>query len=176
MLSIQDFLKKINTNSVVRENIPMGLGMSFPVLNITGDRLLVSVFYYRTILRPNDQTLLMPPEYFLTFDYPSAKLTSFQSLWLDSRYSKMNFGKPVGTFRHDAVKHLDRNGYRQMKTELFDVLNRLIAYLGDEGEFTQKDEEKLSQLYSMMTEPSLHPFYKAISPKFFERYIEKEQN
>ena len=44
MLSIQDFLKKINTNSVVRENIPMGLGMSFPVLNITGDRLLVSVF------------------------------------------------------------------------------------------------------------------------------------
>ena len=88
----------------------------------------------------------------------------------------MNFGKPVGTFRHDAVKHLDRNGYRQMKTELFDVLNRLIAYLGDEGEFTQKDEEKLSQLYSMITEPSLHPFYKAISPKFFERYIEKEQN
>ena len=86
MLSIQDFLKKINTNSVVRENIPMGLGMSFPVLNITGDRLLVSVFYYRTILRPNDQTLLMPPEYFLTFDYPSAKLTSFQSLRLDSHH------------------------------------------------------------------------------------------
>lgn len=44
MLSIQEFLKKINTGSAVRENIPMGLGMGFPVLNITGDRLLVSVF------------------------------------------------------------------------------------------------------------------------------------
>ena len=77
MLSIQEFLKKINTGSSVRENIQMGLGMGFPVLNITGDRLLVSVFYYRSVLRPNDQTLLMPPEYKLTLDYPSWKLTSF---------------------------------------------------------------------------------------------------
>lgn len=174
MLSIQEFLKKMNTSVVVRENIPMGLGMGFPVLNIVGDRLLVSVFYYRTILRPNDKTLLMPPEYFLTFDYPSAKLTSFQSLRLDQRYQKLDFGKPVGTFRHEAIKHLNRDEYKQMKIELFDVLNRLIAYLGDEGEFTQKDEEKLHQLYSMMTEPSLHPFYNAISPIFFERYIGKE--
>ena len=35
MLSIQEFLKKINTGSAVRENIPMGLGMGFPVLNIS---------------------------------------------------------------------------------------------------------------------------------------------
>ena len=88
MLSIQEFLKKINTGSAVRENVPMGLGMGFPVLNITGDRLLVSVFYYRYVLRPNDQTLLMPPEYKLTLDYPSGKLISFENLRLDPRYAR----------------------------------------------------------------------------------------
>ena len=173
MLSIQEFLKKINTGSAVRENIPMGLGMGFPVLNITGDRLLVSVFYYRSVLRPNDQTLLMPPEYKLTLDYPSGKLTSFENLRLDPRYAKVNFDKPLGTFRHAAIKHLDRDGYMKAKEDLYNTLNLLIAYLGDEGEFTQQDEEKLARLYGMMAEPSLYPFYKAISPQFFTRYIEK---
>ena len=115
MLSIQEFLKKINTGSAVRENIPMGLGMGFPVLHITGDRLLVSVFYYRSVLRPNDQTLLMPPEYKLTLDYPSGKLISFENLRLDPRYAKVNFDKPAGTFRHEAIKHLDRDGYKKAK-------------------------------------------------------------
>ena len=173
MLSIQEFLKKINTGSAVRENIPMGLGMGFPVLNITGDRLLVSVFYYRSVLRPNDQTLLMPPEYKLTLDYPSGKLTSFENLRLDPRYAKVNFDKPLGMFRHEAIKHLDRDGYKKAKEDLYDALNRLIAFLGDEGEFTKEDEEKLSGLYTMMTEPSLHPFYRSLSPQFFERYIEQ---
>ena len=115
MLSIQEFLKKINTGSAVRENVPMGLGMGFPVLNITGDRLLVSVFYYR----PNDQTLLMPPEYKLTLDYPSGKLISFENLRLDPRYAKVNFDKPVGKFRHETIKHLDRDGYKKAKEDLY---------------------------------------------------------
>lgn len=173
MLLIQDFLKKINTNSVVRENIPMGLGMGFPVLNITGDRLLVSVFYYRSILRPQDQTLLMPPEYTLTVDYPSGKLISFENLRLDARYAKVNFDKPAGTFRHEAIRHLDREGYRKAKEDLYEALNRLVAYLGEEGDFTQQEEEQLSQLYGSMTEPGLHPFYRALSPQFYTRYIEK---
>ena len=36
MPSIQEFLKKINTGSAVRENILMGLGMGFPVLTLQG--------------------------------------------------------------------------------------------------------------------------------------------
>ena len=59
------------------------------------------------------------------------------------------------------------------KEDLYNTLNLLIAYLGDEGEFTQQDEEKLARLYGMMAEPSLYPFYKAISTQFFTRYIEK---
>lgn len=173
MLSIQAFLKQINTNSVVRENIPMGLGMGYPVLNIAGDRLLITVFYYRSILRPQDQTLLMPPEYMLTFDYPSGKLTSFENLHLDPRYAKVNFDKPAGTFRHEAIRHLDRHEYKQMKTELYEIFDRLIAFLGEEGNFTQEDEKKLAELYGMLAEPCLYPFYRAASVHFFDRYINK---
>ncbi len=173
MITIQNFLKIIKTSSVTRENIPMGLGMGYPMLNITNDNLLVSIFYYRSVLRPDDKTLLMPPEYMLTFDYPSGKLTSFENLRLDSRFSKVVFEKPVGLFRHDAIKHLNHEEYKEKKEELYNSLNKLIASLGDEGEFTQSDEAELLKLYSMMTEPALHPFYKFIAPKFFERYIRR---
>ena len=122
-MPIQEFLKGINTNDVVRRNIPMGRGMGYPVLKIVGERLLISVFYYRSVLRPNDQTLLMPPEYKLTLDYPSGKLTSFENLRLDPRYAKVNFDKPVGIFRHEAIKHLDRDGYKKAKEDLYDALN-----------------------------------------------------
>ncbi len=176
MMPIQEFLKGINTNDVVRRNIPMGRGMGYPVLKIVGERLLISVFYYRSILHPEDKTLLMPPEYMLTFDYPSGKLVSFENLRLHSQYSSVNFDKPVGTFRHEAIRHLNKTEYRDKKEQLFAAVDRLIAHLGGEGEFHSQDEKELAELYGMMTEPCLHPFYRALSPQFYARYIEKKED
>ena len=173
MLTIQEFIKKIKLNNAVRENVPMGFGMGYPMLDIKVDRLLISVFYYRSVVRPADKTLLMPPEYMLTFEYPSGKLVSFESLRMDARFAKVEFAKPVGLFRHEAIKHLTRNAYQEQREELFNMLNLLIASLGDEGEFTQDDEKKLSDLYTMLTEPGLYPFYRYMSPRFFDRYIRR---
>ena len=173
MITIQEFLKSAKNNSVVRENIPMGLGMGFPMLNIVDDQLLVSVFYYRSVIRPDDKTLLMPPEYIVTFDYPSGKLISFETLRLDARFAKVVFEKPIGLFRHDAIKDLTFVEYKEKKDVLYNTLNKLIASLGEEGNFTEEDEQELSNLYSVLTEPALHPFYKLLSPKFFARYIKK---
>ena len=171
MITIQEFIKKMKTNSVVRENVPMGLGMGFPMISITKESLLVSVFYYRSVVRPEDASLLMPPECILTFEYPSGKLVSFENLRLDSRFAKVVFEKPVGYFRHDAIKHLNRAEYKEERENLYNALNRLIAALGGLGEFSQEDEAELKRLYSMMIEPGLYPFYKFLSPQFFERYV-----
>lgn len=173
MVLIEDFLKRINTSTVVRSNIPMGLGMGFPMLNIVGDNLLVSVFYYRSILRPEDQTLLMPPEYQISVDYPSGKLVSFRNLRLDSGYRNLNFDKPAGTFRHEAIKGLDRAEYKQKKQELFSLMDKLVAFLGEEGEFGSEEEIELSQLFSMLAEPPLYSFYQAMAPQFYQRFIRK---
>lgn len=173
MLSIKDFLKKTNTSPVVRSSIPMGLGAGLPTLNIAGDRLLVSMFYYRTVPRPDDKTLIMPAEYALSFDYPSGWLASFETLRLSPRYANVDFDKPVGTFRHEAIKHLDRAGYAAKKGELHALLDALVAHLGGEGDFTRADEAALAELYGLLAEPSLLPFYKALAPQFYTRYIER---
>lgn len=173
MISIQDFLKKINTSCVVRSYVSLELGMGFPMINIEKDSLIISVFYYRSVLRPNDKTLIMPPEYEMSFEYPSGRLVSFQNLRLSPCYTAIDFEKPVGTFRHEAIKNMNKREYKAEREKLYNMVNRLISYLGEEGDFFKNDEEEMSELYTKLTEPSLHPFYKAMAPEFFQRYISK---
>ena len=173
MLSVKDFLKKANAGPVVRSSVPMGLGASLPVLSIVSDHLLVSVFYYRCVPRPNDGTLIMPPDCALALDYPSGRLASFEALRMSPRATGVDFERPVGTFRHEAIRHLDREGYQAKKDELFALLDKLVAHLGGSGDFGEKDEEALRDLYRMLAEPSLLPAYRTLSPQFFSRYLDR---
>lgn len=173
MTPIKDFLRKINCSPVVRSYVNMGRGASFPELSIVGDRLLVSVFYYRVLPRKDDQSLVMPPEYLLAFDYPSGNLVSFEALRMTERGQRIDFEKPVGTFRHDAIKSLDRAAYQAKRDELYATLDKLIASLGGEGEFEESDEKSLRALYQLLTEPSLHPVYRSMAPAFFTRFVEE---
>ena len=111
MVTIQEFLKNVNTGHVVRSSVPMGLGKSLPMLEIADDRLLVTLFFYRSILRPEDKTLLMPPEIIASFEYPNARLVTFETLRLSRRFTGVEFDKPAGLFRHEAILHLDREAY-----------------------------------------------------------------
>lgn len=171
MTPIKDFLKKVNCGPAVRSYVPLGLGQGFPMLDIVGNRLLVTVFYYRVIPRKDDKTLIMPPEYVLSFDYPSGKLARFEAVRMSPRGKGLDFERPVGTFRHDAIKNLDRAAYQAKKDELLALLDKLIANLGGEGEFTDDDERQLAELYQLLTEPSLHPVYRSCAPAFFSRFI-----
>lgn len=173
MITIQEFLKKINTGNIVRSSIPMGLGAGLPMIDIRGERLLVSVFYYRAVLRPEDKTLIMPPEYGLTVEYPGMQLVNFQDFRMDPRFAGTSFDKPVGTFRHKEIMHLNRGEYKACKERLYGLINKLIAYLGDEGEFDEKDEKELSEIFTMLAEPSLLPVYRLMAPQFCQRFVRK---
>lgn len=171
MIEIREFLKKVNTSPVVRAYVALDRGQGFPMLDIVGDRLLVTVFYYRVLPREGDKSLVMPPEYVLSFDYPSGKLARFEALRMSERGQEVDFERPVGTFRHEAIKELDQSDYFAKRDELYALLDRLIANLGGEGEFDADDERSLSALYRLLVEPSLYPAYRICAPRFFSRFI-----
>lgn len=173
-ISLKEVLHKINIGEAVRSAVPMGMGAGLPMLEIAGERLLVSVFYYRSNPKPGDKTELFAPKYIISVGYPDCKLAAFRTLPHEAKYASTDFTAPVGTFRHDAVKHLDRKQYVDKKNELYALLDKQIAYLGGEdGVFTAEDREKLRGLYAMLAEPSLLPFYRDMSEKFFEEYFTK---
>lgn len=171
-ISIREVLHRINISEAVRSVVPMGTGAGLPMLEITGGRLLVSVFYFKSIARPDDKTELFAPQYVISVGYPDCRLAAFRTLPYEPKYAETDFSAPVGTFRHNAVKHLTHGQYTEKKNELYTLLDRQIAYLGGEdGVFTAEDREKLRGLYSMLAEPSLLPFYRDMSPRFFEEYF-----
>lgn len=175
MISIKDFLQRIKLGAVGKECIPLDTGMGLPVLETVGDRLLVSVFFYRTFPGRNDTTKIYPPQLFLSADYPDGKIMRLNFLAADPLYCETDFDSAIGTFRHEAVKRLNRAEYKAKKRELFDALDRQIAYLGGAGSFTKEDALALKGLYSMLAEPSLYPYYRALSEEFFEQYFAKEK-
>lgn len=174
-ISIKEVLHRINTSEAVRSAVPMGMGAGLPMLEIAGERLLVSVFYYRSNPKPDDKTELFAPKYIISVGYPDCKLAAFRTLPYEAKYAQTNFGSPVGTFRHDAIKNLNHKQYVDKKNELYALLDKQIAYLaGDDDAFSAADRDDLRGLYAILAEPSLLPFYRDMSEKFFEEYFTKE--
>lgn len=171
MKTIQEFIRQIGTGEAVRSLIPMGFGMSYPLLRTEGEHLLVTVFYYRSKVKPQDKTELFPPEYVLTFDFPSGRLMTFETLRVDPRCRNIAFDKPAGLFRHEAIRDLNRDQYRAKREEFYESLNGLIAYLGGEGSFSAEQEQTLSELCTLLYEPPLYPFYRTLARPFFERFV-----
>lgn len=174
-ISVKEVLHKINVCEAVRAVVPMGMGAGLPMLEIAGGRLLVSVFYFRSAAKPDDKTELFAPQYIISVGYPDCKLAAFRTLPLEAKYAGTDFSAPAGTFRHDAVKHLNHKQYADKKDELYALLDKQIAYIGGEdGVFTAEDRDRLKELYAMLAEPSLLPFYRDMSPRFFEEYFTEE--
>lgn len=172
LVSIKEMLHIINCSNAVRTSVPMGMGAGLPMLEIADGQLLVSVFYYKSIPKPNDKTELYAPRNIISVSCPDGRLASFRTLPYEAKYADLDYSKPVGTFRHKAIQHLDHKGYVEKKNELYALLDKQIAYLGGQnGVFTAEDREKLRELYEMLCEPPLRMFYRDMSPKFYNDYF-----
>lgn len=173
-ISIKEVLHKINISEAVRSAVPLGMGAGLPMLEIAGERLLVSVFYFRSNPKPDDKTELFAPKYIISVSYPECKLAAFRTLPYEEKYAGTNFNAPVGTFRHDAIKNLNHKQYVDKKNELYALLDKQTAYLaGDDDAFSAADRDSLRGLYATLAEPSLLPFYRDMSETFFNQYFTK---
>jgi len=168
-LTMQEFLKLLNNSETVRKLVPLGLGMGLPMLNIVGDTLCVTVPYYKSVPRKDDKTLIFPTENIIIAKWPTGNILEFRSLRYDKEYQKIDFDKPVGTFRHEAVKQWNRGEYQKKKLELYCMYDTFISSLFSDELYT--GEEDFSKLLGMIMEPSLRPFYKKIGREFYNKFV-----
>lgn len=172
-MTMQEFLKALNSSDIVRKLVPLGLGMGLPMLNIIGETLCVTVPYYKSVPRKDDKTLLFPPEFIITAKWPTGNILEFRSLRFDKDYQKIDFEKPIGTFRHEAVKQWNRGEYQKKKQELYSMYDTFISSLYSEGNYTK--EEEFSELLNIIVEPSLRPFYKNIGRDFYNKFLTQSE-
>lgn len=161
-----------NTPQVQHSNIPLAYTPTLPILAVRNSYLCMIVPFARyQITGKKDETLVYPIRHTVTLSLPDYTIVAIDDMRFDPRFANVDFSKPVGKFRHEAIKHLDRTAYNQKRQQLLGMYDKLTASLVDGTPFTAEDDEQTALLANMLTEPSLKPFYKVIDADFTNKYL-----
>lgn len=171
-MKTEEVLKNLKTNAGLMGNLPLGYTHGIPMLSLRNDTPCLVVPYLKyQITGEVDKTRVFAPRFVATATMKNGSVVKFEDLAYDSRFEEIDFNKPIGLFRHQAIKHLGKNDYKKVRNHLYFMLDKLSSSMTGESEFNEMDLMKLTQLASLLIEPSVKPFYHAINKSFFELYI-----
>ena len=175
VMKTEEIIRSLKTNTfLLNSNIPMGYTPGIPMLSLRkGEPCLVVPYLRYQMTGEVDKTRVFAPRFVVTVTVKNKIVVKYEDLMYDSRFEEVNFSKPVGLFRHAAIRHLKKDEYRKMRSQLYGLLDRLGSSMTGELEFDEMDSLALTRLIGTLLEPSVKPFYHAIDKSFFETYIKE---
>lgn len=175
-MNTTEILKSLKTNELlIHSTLPIGYTPGLPMaVSLNNTPCLVIPFLKYQITGKVDATQVFAPRYVAIVETRHATVVSFTDLAFDKRFSRIDFNKPVGLFRHAAIHHLSKKEYDDLRNKLYGMLDTLCLSMQKETEFDELDRQRLTQLFSMLLEPSVKPFYHAIEKNFVETYVKQD--
>lgn len=173
-LTMLDFIKKANTSEVRKRMIPMELSPGWPAISIKSSTICVSIPFLRTQLTEDKKVALFPLSSLLVLTWPNMAIAEFSVLKFKKEYSAIDYTKPVGVFKHEAIKDLNKKEYAEKRDELYSFYDELIDCIVNKKDF--KREAEMRELFQLLMEPSLYPMYKHLFKNFFEVYCGLEDS
>lgn len=171
-MTISTYFDQLKSSNIVKALLPMGYVPDMPILAVKGDALIMTIPFLRyQVTGKVDQTLVFPIRYTIDVDVPSMRVVGFTDLAFSETYKGVNFNNAVGKFRHDAVKHLDRNQFAELKRTALEQYDKLADAIVADTPYTEADDQLLAKKLGMLVEPCLYPFYRTLNAEFFARYI-----
>ena len=155
--------------------MPMGYVPGLPILCILNENLCMKVPFlkYKVTGKP-DKTLVYPIRYVATIIIPEGHVVCFEDLALHKAFANVDFSDPVGIFRHDTVKDLDKESYDKLRSDLLSAYDKIVNSLAFEDVYSEEEERIFKDLFNRILEPSLRPFYQVIDPIFANKYISQQ--
>lgn len=171
--SMEALMNSIKTDAFVRAaKIPLGYVPDYPMITGTIEKpVLVIPFLKYKVTGVVDKTLIFPVRYVLVYDLKEKKFTGFHDLTKIREFDDFDFEAPIGLFRHESIRDLDKNAYREKQKELYQSYSAVINALLDGQQPDEKDTSALKELLGIMLEPSVKPFYQLLSPSFCQQYL-----
>ena len=172
-INIEKTIKELKTSEFFLSlNLPMGYNAGLPILQVRNGSLCLLIPYLKyKVTGKVDETLVFPIRYAVALEMPENRPVEFVNLEFEKQFSKIDFSKAIGLFRHDSIKHLTKNEYAAKRSELLGMYDKLSESLLYGTEFTSEDENNMRELLSMLIEPSLLPMYKALDKEFYNKFI-----
>ena len=174
-VSMEQLLDDLKTSDFYLNcRIPMIYSAGFPVLRILNGCLCVTIPFLRyQVTGETDKTLIYPIRYGITLELPTLKVVAFEDYEYRREFGSVEFDRPVGLFRHEAIRHLDRRQYKEAYHQLMICYDTLISALLSGTEVSRQEHEEMSRLMQMLMEPSVMPMYRVLAPDFYDRYLMK---
>lgn len=170
--STANFLKQFKNSKAVQALIPLGYAPNLPIITSVDESLCLKIpFLKYKVTGVVDKTLVYPVRYVFTVSIPDLVVVSYEDLSYNETFSNVNFARSIGTFRHDAVKNLNKQEFADLRNKLFEEYDKMIALLADDAEYTEADRETFITLLNRVLEPSLKPFYQAIDNNFASKFL-----
>lgn len=171
--STEAIIKSLKTNKCIQySNFLLGYVPGLPILTILNGKPCMKVPYLKyKITGEEDKTLVYPVRYVVTVSLPEGTVVGLEDLSYSKPFAKVEFNTPVGLFRHDAVKNLDKKAYSKVRSALFLEYDKIVKHLVFGEAYTDEDEKHFKALLNVVIEPSVVPFYTAINAEFVDRYI-----
>lgn len=172
-IDITQILKDVRTSKLVREcGMPLGYVAGTPVLKIKNSKpcLIIPFLRFRAT-GIVDKTLIYPIKYTVTFSLTTGGIVGFEDLSYRGAFKNVDFTKPVGFFRHDAIKNLNKQQYKAKREEMNALYNKVLEAAVNGVAPDGETQAAFRELFSLILEPSLHSTYRWLSPSFCEKYL-----
>ena len=172
-----EMIEKIRKSNFVHYcGMPMGYTAGYPLLSIRNERLcLIIPFLKYKVTGVVDKTLVYPIRYIITISINNGSVAGFEDLSYRRAFTEVDFNKPVGYFRHDSIKNMNKKEYMEKKNELLSMYDKMAAAVMGNGEFTEEDDLAFYELLNKMLEPSLKEEYKFLDADFYGKYLSDEE-
>ena len=172
-VSIKKLIKDLNTSPFLLScEIPMGYAAGLPVLQEkNGEPYLMFPFLRYQLTGTVDKTLVYPIHYSVTVRARDGKPVAYQDLDADGRFAKVDFSKPIGLFRHEAIRSWNKQTYKQNKEQLLSLYENACNAILQGRSQPQEEMEQMRYLLQTMAEPCQRPIYRALDGAFYEKYL-----
>lgn len=168
-----EIIKKVRTPEFLKNcNIPLGYSAGLPIIQTLNSSLCITIpFLKYKITGKVDETLVYPIRYTLTFKLPQKLMVKFEDLSIHPAFRRVEFNKPVGLFRHDAIKSLTKTQYESEKNKLYDYYNKIIDSKLNSIPCENEIIQEFKRLLNTLVEPSIKVIYKVIDNAFYNEYM-----
>ena len=158
----------------IRSLIPMGYVPGYPIMSVENDNLILKVPFLRyKATGKEDQTLVFPIRFVLEYSLPELSVVRFTDLSILETYSNTDFNRAVGFFRHNSIKHLNKDMYHEFRMQTLQKYDKLCNALTLGEDYDDSDDVSFRNSLQVIIEPSLYGFYMNIAIDFYEKYIKQ---
>ncbi|MBR1482754.1 MAG: hypothetical protein IJ598_07270 [Ruminococcus sp.] len=167
-ISIYKLMYDFNRSDFRRHSIPQELVSGWPALQQIGKTLCVTIPYYKKV-RGDGKFFLMPLCCSVTVPVLNpSRIMDFTDYTIQPSWSGVNFSKPAGVFKHQALADVTtKQEYSTLCKEFYDCYDNMIEAILNHRPF---DDTRLTTLFSKLMEPGLFPYYQRINKKFYTHF------